>query len=127
MQAKMVETGRFPAIPGGPVVYSTIVLIIPIALGTRYFRERAAYKLQQEMAALTRQYAPGSPFAQPTSDPSKQADALPASAAAPRRTWRPTGCPVRPHPCGMTQAGWPPGCPVSSWRHRAASLGLKSH
>lgn len=59
---------------GGPVVYSTLVLTIPVVLGVQYFRERADCKLQQEMAALTRQYAPGSPFGQPNGDPSKQAD-----------------------------------------------------
>ncbi len=59
---------------GGPVVYSTLVLIIPVVLGIQYFRERSDYKLQQEMEALTRQYAPGSPFGQPNGDPAKQSD-----------------------------------------------------
>jgi hypothetical protein len=68
---------------GGPVVYSSLVLIIPVVLGIQYFRERADYKLQQEMAddklrqemeALTRQYAPESPFGQSNGAPSKQAD-----------------------------------------------------
>jgi hypothetical protein len=34
------------------------VLAIPVLLGIQYFRERADYKLRQEMEALTRQYGP---------------------------------------------------------------------
>lgn len=60
---------------GGMVYFSSLVFVIPVVLGIQYFRERSDYKLQQEMAALTRQYAPGSPSGQPSGDPSKQPDA----------------------------------------------------
>jgi hypothetical protein len=60
---------------GGMVFFSFLVLVIPVALGIQFFRERSDRKLQQEMEALTRQYAAGLPLGGPKGDPSKQADA----------------------------------------------------
>jgi hypothetical protein len=44
---------------GGMVFFSALVFVIPVALGIQFFRERSDYKLRQEMAAMTRLYAPG--------------------------------------------------------------------
>ena len=56
---------------GGMIFLTSLVFTIPIALGIQFFRERADYKLQQEMKALTRQYAPGSPLGQSDGDPTR--------------------------------------------------------
>jgi hypothetical protein len=63
-----------PFFHGGMVFLTYLVFVIPIALGIQYFRERADYKLQQEMEALTRQYVPGSPFRQSDGDSTTQTD-----------------------------------------------------
>jgi fatty acid desaturase len=60
---------------GGMVFFPFLVFVIPIVLGIQFFRERADYKLQQEMEALTRQYVPGSPFRQSDGDSTTQTDA----------------------------------------------------
>jgi len=56
---------------GGMIFLTSLVFIIPIALGVQFFRERADDKLRQEMEALTRQYAPGSASGQSDGNPTR--------------------------------------------------------